>query len=279
MLQFDDGVERRDQGVAHFAGRVGAFPAFDVAVRGSMAAHGFVGILGQIRHVQCRQVFRVRGAVDVLVRGFLNQWEHGAADVGEVGDQAVVHDGVAAEGEGVIVDRGHGRARGGADVCEDGCRGRVGADGVEVGVVGGRLGVLVHDGPRAGRRGHEVRAGRSVPRHAEAVDVEQAVAQGDFLAGRLFAGSVGEEFREVVVVDLFGQAVLGRDEDVFQEAFLRRGDVAEPPTHVGRVGVCKGISLTGYRVVEVQRDSSKGLDVGFCWGGQEVGPGMHLKRN
>jgi hypothetical protein len=42
---------------------------------------------------------------------------------------------------------------------------------------------------------------------------------------------------------LFGQAVFGRDEDVFQEAFLRWGDVAEPPTHVGGVGVCvcKGV--------------------------------------
>jgi hypothetical protein len=53
---------------------------------------------------------------------------------------------------------------------------------------------------------------------------------------------------------LFGEAVLGRDEDVFQEAFLRWGDVAEPPTHVGGVGVCKGVPRV---VVEVLNAKEK----------------------
>lgn len=61
----------------------------------------------------------------------------------------------------------------------------------------------------------ERRADRRVPCDAEAVDVEEAVAQRDFVFARLLPRHVREEFREVVVVDLFGETVVRRDQDVF----------------------------------------------------------------
>lgn len=84
-------------------------------------------------------MLRVGGAVDILIGGFREELEQRAADVGETGDDAVVHEGVPAKRERVVVDRGHGRgSRRGANMCEHGRCGRVGADGVEVGVVHGR---------------------------------------------------------------------------------------------------------------------------------------------
>lgn len=145
LLDLDDGFECCDQGVAHLFRGVLSFPALRPTADGS----------GQVGHVQGGEVFGVRGAVDVLVGGFLDQVEHRAADLGEVGDQTVVHDGVAAENEGVVVDCGHGSPGGGPDVGEDGGRGRVAADAVEVGVVGGRLAVLVDGWADAVDRGDE----------------------------------------------------------------------------------------------------------------------------
>lgn len=54
-----------------------------------------------------------------------------------------------------------------------------------------------------------------VPCDTEAVDVEEAVAQRDFVFARFLPRHVRKEFREVVVVDLFGQTVVRRDQDVF----------------------------------------------------------------
>lgn len=177
---------------------------------------------GQVRHVQSSQVFRVRGTEDVFVFWFRQQGQHGSTNVGKVGDETVVHDGVPTEGERVVVDGRYPGAGGGADVGKQSRRRRVGADAVEVGVVGGGLRVLVHGGTHPFGRRDKVGAGVGVPSHAEAVDVEQSVAQSDLFTGGLFPGSVGEELRQVVVVDLFGEAVRRTDQDVFQETFLRR---------------------------------------------------------
>lgn len=129
-----------------------------------------------------------------------------------------MHDCVPAEDEGVGVylcgDAGGGRA----DVGHHACAGGGGADGLEVRGVQGRVCDFVEGGVEDGARGGGGGGGGGgeegfvggVPRHAEAVDVEEVVALGDFsfscCAGVNF-GVVGEEEGEVVVVDLFGDCV------------------------------------------------------------------------
>lgn len=193
LLQVNDGVESGDEGIQHLDGGVLSLPTVRAA------ASRFC----QVRHVQCGEVLRVGGALDVLIGRLFNQVEHGPADVGEVGDQAVVHDGVAAKHERMVVDGGDRRARGGADVREQRRRRRVAADAVEVGVVVGRLAVLVHGRPCACDRFDKVASCRRVPHHPEPVDVEEPVAQRYLLRRRLLAWRVGEELGQVVVVHLF----------------------------------------------------------------------------
>jgi len=99
----------------------------------------------------------------------------------------------------------------------------------------------------------ESRECRCVPCHAESIDIEQAVAGCDFGFGGSFgvnAWVVGEEFGEIVLMDLLAEGMswcwgfvrllgvgLGdgvrrlTDENVFQEAGLRVGDVCKPTTH------------------------------------------------
>ena len=72
-----------------------------------------------------------------------------ATDGVEVCYDAIVHDSVAAECKGVVVDRGDRCGCGCADVGEQSGRGGVGADGVEIEVVGGRLTVLVDSWARS----------------------------------------------------------------------------------------------------------------------------------
>lgn len=170
-------------------------------------------------------MFGVGGAGDVRVGVGRQEVAEGPADGEEVGDEAVVHEGVAAEGEGVVVDGGGGGGGGGADVCEAGRRRRVGADGAEVQVVEGRLRGAV-EGGEEGRGlgwvgivtlvgvvdgslgvGRERGARVSVPCHADAVDVEEPVACCDFVLGGDVVGVVGEEVGEVVLVHLLGEGV------------------------------------------------------------------------
>lgn len=267
LLKGDDGLECRDERGEHFGRRVCLFPS-----RG--------GRSGQVRHVQGSEVLRVRGALDVFVLWLGQQGEHDATDVRKVGDEAVVHDGVPAKGEGVVVDGGDRRPRRGADVRKHGRRRRVAAYAVEVGVVGRWLGVLVHGGPDAGGRADEVGPRGRVPCHAEAVDVEETVAQRDLFTRGLFAGGVREEFGQVVVVHLFGEAVFGRDQHVFEETFLRGRDVGEPSTHCGETepryqgtpgtwcGCCCVVSCSPRDVVVGAKRSSVACARGRSGGGR-----------
>ncbi len=66
-------------------------------------------------------MFGVCAAVDVLVCGFFDFKKDFALDVNEVGDYAVVHDGVPAEDEGVVVDWCYGRCGRCSDVAEYCC--------------------------------------------------------------------------------------------------------------------------------------------------------------
>lgn len=145
LLEFDDALERRDQRAEHFLGGILSFPSSRASTKGA----------GQVGHVHGREVFRVSCPMDILVRGFLHQVEHVSADVGEMADDPVVHDRVSAEDEGVVVDGGHGRGCCGADVCKDCRRRSARADAVEVGVIVGRLAVLVDCWARAGGGGDE----------------------------------------------------------------------------------------------------------------------------
>lgn len=243
LLQLDDGAVGGEQGVAHLLDRVLALPR--------LAA----GRARQVRHVQGGEVFGVGGAVDVFEGRLGQQVEQRAADVGEAGNDAVVHQGVAAKHERVVVDRGdRRRARRRADVRKHRRRRRVGADRVEVGVVHRRRRRLEQRRPEVGagcccvmaRPGRAAAAGgpprkraphRRVPRDAEAVDVEQPVPQADLLLARRLARHVREQLRQVVIVHLLRQTVVRRDQHVFQQTFLAGREVREPSAHLVWFGV------------------------------------------
>ena len=88
----------------------------------------------------------VGGAEDVAVGVEGHEVGRFAADGGEVGNDAVVHEDVAAEDEGVGVYLGDGAAAAGADVCEEAVGFGVFAEGAEVEVVDGRGLGLVEGG-------------------------------------------------------------------------------------------------------------------------------------
>ena len=80
-------------------------------------------------------MLRVSGAFDVLICGFVKEREESYSYVTDVLDNAIVHDGVSAEDERVIVDGRDRCGRGGTNVCEQSCGAGVGADAVEDEVV------------------------------------------------------------------------------------------------------------------------------------------------
>ena len=92
----------------------------------------------EIRHVQCGGVLAVGRTLDVTIGTEGHQISHFATDGGEVRYHAVVHEGVAAEDEGVGVDLRDGGTAAGSDVCEDAVGFGVFAEGAEVEVVDGR---------------------------------------------------------------------------------------------------------------------------------------------
>ena len=94
-------------------------------------------------HVQSGEVLAVGGTFDVRVAVVVELLDEGPADADEVGDGAVVHNCVPAEDERVVVHAGDGGCGCGSDMCEDGGGGGVGAEGAEVGVVEGWLGIFV----------------------------------------------------------------------------------------------------------------------------------------
>lgn len=76
-------------------------------------------MVGQVRHVQRRSVFRVRGAEDVAVCVEGQEVAQVAANSSEIRDDAVVHEDMAAEDERVGVYLRNDAAAAGADVGED----------------------------------------------------------------------------------------------------------------------------------------------------------------
>jgi hypothetical protein len=99
----------------------------------------------------------------------------------------------------VVIRRRDGCSCRGTDVSEDYLAGGIAANGTEVGIVEGRLDGFVECGVEgwAFRGGGEVGEDWCVPRYAEAVDVEETVADCDLGFGRGFCVDgwvVREEF-------------------------------------------------------------------------------------
>lgn len=128
-----------------------------------------------------------------------------------------MHDRVYAKCERVIVRWRDGCSCSSADVCEDYLAGSVAAYGSKVGVVKRRLDCLVESRVQRGPLGvgfveirRKGREDAGVPCHAEAINVEEAVTSCDFGFGRglsMYGGVVGEEFGEVVLVDLLAESM------------------------------------------------------------------------
>jgi len=75
---------------------------------------------------------------------------------------------------------------------------------------------------------------RSVPGHPKTVYIEETVASRDLGLRRWFCVDfwvVGEEFGQVVLVDLFAEGVGWCDKHVFEKTWLSGRDVCEPATH------------------------------------------------
>lgn len=76
-------------------------------------------------------MLRVSGAFDVLVCGFVKEREESNSNVTDILDNAIVHDCVPSEDEGVVVDGRDGGGGGGTNMCEQSCGAGVGADAME----------------------------------------------------------------------------------------------------------------------------------------------------
>lgn len=103
-------------------------------------------VVREVRHVQGGGVLAVGGAEDVAVGVEGHEVGHFAADGGEVGDDAVVHEDVAPEDEGVGVYLCDGAAAAGSDVGKEAVCFGVFAEGAKVEVVDGRGLRLVEGG-------------------------------------------------------------------------------------------------------------------------------------
>lgn len=146
-------------------------------------------------------------------------------DVRETGDGAVVHEDVAAEDEGVAVDLCDDTTACGTDVGEETIGLGIDAETSEVEVVDGRGLGLLEGWSWTVDVFFVVRSGIGVPSCAEAVHVEEAVAQfEEVVLGvvKLVLLAIGKELRQVVLGALLGDGVCGVDEHVGEETRLLR---------------------------------------------------------
>jgi hypothetical protein len=76
-----------------------------------------------------------------------------------------------------------------------------------------------------------------IPCHSKTVHVEESISFGDFGFGRRFCMDfriMGEEFWQVVFMNLFAEGMWRSDEHIFEERWLCGRDVCKPTTHAGR---------------------------------------------
>jgi hypothetical protein len=100
----------------------------------------------EIRHEQRSEMLGISPARYVRERFLRHGGAKGALDEREGGDVAVVHDGVDAECEGVVVGGCYCCGGRGSDVCEEYGGGGVSAETAKVGVVERRLDGFVEGG-------------------------------------------------------------------------------------------------------------------------------------
>lgn len=157
----------------------------------------------QASYVQRSQMLRVRASMNVLERIFSNDLQYFSLDVNKAGYHAIVHYGMASEDEGMIVCLCDWRGSRSSDVtksCGSGC---IGADAVEIVVVGRRFSMFVHSWSTALCL-VKVLSAFSVPDEAEAVHVIEAVPNGDLIFCSVAVGSVRHQFWQVMFIDLLG---------------------------------------------------------------------------
>ena len=133
LLQLDDRGEGSSKCGFHLRNRICEFPA------GFAAAQGF----SQECHVQCCHVLGIGGAFDVFEAVTVEEVEQVSADRVDAGDYTIVHDGVSAEDERMVVDGCDGGCSGCSYMSKQSVCGGVGTDGMKIVIVGWRLTVLV----------------------------------------------------------------------------------------------------------------------------------------
>lgn len=154
----------------------------------------------------------------------------------------------------MVVDLSNGTLGRGTDVGKDTASLGIGTDGTVVHVALGRLYGLVDGGSEtfvglaifalASGTFLEVTVGRGVPGDTQTVGVEDAVAGIGFVFGGDLVGQVGDEARQVVVVDLVGERMLRGDKNIGQETGLGWRDVCEPAAR--GIGVCDHNCIVKY---------------------------------
>ena len=154
-----------------------------------------------------------------------------------------MHESELSEDEGMVVDMSDGTLRRGTDMSEAAASLSVGADGAVVHVTLWRLDGLVDGGSEAcvglaifalaGDASFKVAVGGSVPGNAETVGVQDAVASVGFVFCGDFVGEVGDEARQVVIIDLIGEGMLRCNQDIGEKTGFCWRDVCKPTAHVG----------------------------------------------
>ena len=161
---------------------------------------------------------------------------------GKVCNGAVVHETVPAEDERVIVDWRDRRPARCTYVSHEDTSLCIGANRAEVQIVRRGLDTLVHGRSQAffpsavsrftGVASLEVGIRRRVPDNTYAVDVVDHIAgSNQVVLGDITRIMCYQSWKEVLM-DLVRERVLGRDDHVFEQTWLRRGDVCEPASSV-----------------------------------------------
>ena len=119
----------------------------------------------------------------------------------------------------MVIDGSDRSRSGSSNMCEAGDSGGIGTNAVEIAIVCRRLTVFVHSGPHS-LTFVEVISGRRVPGHAKAIDVEKAVAHRDLMLGGDVVGVMGQQLREIVIVDLLGKRVSRPYENILEQTFF-----------------------------------------------------------
>lgn len=168
----------------------------------------------QISYIKGSKVLSIRASRDVIVALITHQIAHLSWNLLEVRNIAIMHDGVSAKDEWMVVCRGNSCGGSGTDMRENDLGCSVCTYRAEVPVVQRWLNALIKCWMSALRWGSgvwkESLCGR-VPCHSKAINVEETVPLCDLGLGGWFCMNlriVGEELWKVMLVDLLGESML-----------------------------------------------------------------------